>query len=154
MQQLRTRADPSQVRIAALPSVAQLWLSPRLPAIRSATRDITVSITAMETPPNLKREPFDLSVFFEDLPGDPAALELCRDAVFPVCSPEIAAGLEHPADLSHATCLHDAAWSVDWGRWLAVASPEESIDTRGPVFSLYSLAVEEAKNGAGVLIGH
>ena len=154
VQQLRTRADPSQVRIAALPIVAQLWLSPRLPAIRSATHDITVSITAMETPPNLKRELFDLSVFFEDLPGNPAALEPCRDVIFPVCTPETAARLGRPSDLSHVTCLHDAAWSGDWQRWLGVASPDKAIDTRGPIYSLYSLAVEEAKNGAGVLIGH
>jgi len=154
VQLLRTRADPSQIRIAALPSIAQLWLSPRLPAIRSVTQDITVSITAMESPPNLKREPFDLSVFFEDLPGDPAAVELCPDAIFPVCSPAIAAHLKQPSDLSNVTCLHDATWSGDWGRWLAAASPGHAIDTRGPVFSLYSLAIEEAKNGAGVLIGH
>jgi len=154
VQLLRARADPNQVRIAALPSVAQLWLSPRLPAIRSAAKGIAVSITAMESPPNLKRELFDLSLFFEVLPGDPEAMELCRDVIFPVCAPAAAARLEHPSDLSSATCLHDAAWSGDWGRWVGVAGPDDTIDTRGPVYSLYSLALEEAKNGAGVLIGH
>lgn len=154
VQLLRTRADPRQIRIAALPSIAQLWLSPRLPAIRSASPGITVSITAMEWPPNLRREPFDLSVFFEEPPGDPAAVDLCRDVIFPVCAPAVAARLKQPSDLSDATCLHDAAWSGDWGRWLGAADPGHAIDTRGPVYSLYSLALEEAKNGAGVLIGH
>jgi LysR family glycine cleavage system transcriptional activator len=32
---LRTGASQSTINIAALPSVAQLWLSPRLPAIRA-----------------------------------------------------------------------------------------------------------------------
>ncbi len=50
--------------------------------------------------------------------------------------------------------MHDASWANDWERWLGAASPDAAIDTRGPVFSLYSLALEEAKNGAGVLIGH
>ena len=154
VQLLRTRADPNQLRIATLPSIAQLWLSPRLPAIRSAVKGLTISITAMETPPNLKREPFDLSIFFEDLPGDPEAVELCRDVIFPVCTPTLAARLQDPSDLSKVICLHDAAWSGDWDRWLSAADPGHAIDTRGPVYSLYSLAMEEAKNGAGVLIGH
>jgi LysR family glycine cleavage system transcriptional activator len=154
VQLLRTRAAPKQLRIAALPSVAQLWLSPRLPAIRSKAHDITISITAMEWPPNFKREAFDLSIFFEDLPGDPDALEICRDEIFPVCAPELAAGLKMPSDLSTLTCLQDAAWSDDWERWLSHACPGQAIDPRGPVFSLYSLALEEAKNGAGVLMGH
>lgn len=154
VQLLRTRAAPKQIGIAALPSVAQLWLSPRLPAIRSKARDITISVTAMEWPPNFKREAFDLSIFFEELPGDPDAIEICRDEIFPVCAPEVAKALQKPSDLSKAACLRDAAWEDDWERWLSHACPGQSVDTRGPVFSLYSLALEEAKNGAGVLMGH
>jgi LysR family glycine cleavage system transcriptional activator len=52
------------------------------------------------------------------------------------------------------TCLHDANWVDDWSLWIASAMQGEIFDTSGPVFSLYSLAVEEAQNGAGVLIGH
>jgi LysR family glycine cleavage system transcriptional activator len=62
--------------------------------------------------------------------------------------------LQDPSDLAQATCLHDASWREDWARWIAAAMPGRAIDLRGPVFSLYSLAVEEARNGAGVLIGH
>src|SRR5689334_22178144 len=57
-QTLRSEAAPQRVHIAALPAIAQLWLSPRLPALRTAAPDIAVSITAMEAPPNLKRVPF------------------------------------------------------------------------------------------------
>jgi LysR family glycine cleavage system transcriptional activator len=51
-------------------------------------------------------------------------------------------------------CLHDAAWSGDWQAWLDHAAPGVNIAHAGPVYSLYSLALEEARNGAGVLIGH
>lgn len=151
---LRTRAAPKQIRIAALPSVAQLWISPRLPAIRSTAPDVAISVTAMEWPPNLRRELFDLAIFFEDEPISPASIELCRDVIFPVCAPAIAAGLQHPSELSGMTCLHDASWSDDWALWISSALQGEALATQGPVFSLYSLAVEEAKNGAGVLVGH
>ncbi len=154
VQTLRSQAAPDEVRIAALPSIAQLWLSPRLPAIRDKVPDVTISITAAEIPPNLKREPFDLSLFFESGPAPEQAVEICRDVIFPVCAPVMAARLKTHGDLADVTCLHDAAWANDWDRWMDAAGVTPRIETRGPVFSLYSLAVEEARNGAGILIGH
>ena len=149
-QRLRTEALP-HVHIAALPSIAQLWLSPRLPALRSSAPDIAISITAMERPPNLKRVPFDLSIFYRP-PGQGHAL--AEDIIFPVCAPSLAAGLREPADLLSATCLTDATWADDWTTWMKRAAPGLAITPRGPLFSLYALAVTEAINGAGVLMGH
>ena len=154
VQALRARAAPNQVRIAALPALAQLWLAPRLPALRSAAPDVEISITAMEQPPNLKRETFDLAIFFEAVPLGHGSIEVCRDVIFPVCAPALAARLKQPADLAHVPCLQDANWTENWTRWLSAATPKQSLELRGPVFSLYSLALEEARNGAGVLIGH
>lgn len=153
-QTLRRKARPDQVRIAALPSVAQLWLSRRLPRVRAALPGLTISVTAMETAPNLKREPFDLAIFYEDLPASPASTVVCEDVVYPVCAPAIAATLSTPSDLSRAGFLHDETWKADWRRWLDEAAPGLHVDTAGPSFSLYALALEEARNEAGVLIGH
>ncbi len=160
VQVLRAQAAPDQIRVAALPSIAQLWLSPRLPAIRSAVPGITVSIAALESPPNLKREPYDLSLFLEAAPRSDRTIEICRDALFPVCAPSIARRLKTPADLAGETFLHDASWARDWDAWMRAADGADGtfglggIDTSGPVYSLYSLALEEARNGAGILIGH
>lgn len=154
VQILGKRANPKIVRIAALPSIAQLWLSPRFAAIRSAAPEVTLSVTAMESRPNLQLEPFDLSIFFEDTPLSSGMIGLAQDIIFPVCAPEIAKRLHHPRDLANEMFLHDINWSSDWALWLASALPGATLDICGSVFSLYSLAVEEAKNGAGVLIGH
>lgn len=150
-QTLRREAAPQTVHIATLPAVAQLWLSPRLPALRQAAPDITVSITALEHPPNLKRAPFDLCLFYTD-----AGLgeRVMQDRLFPVCAPQVAKTLRSPQDLAGVACLSDAVWAEDWQVWLAQAAPGAAIVPRGPVFSLYALAVEEAVNGAGVLMGH
>lgn len=148
VQTLRNEAIPSAVHIAALPSLAQLWLSPRLPALRAAAPDISISITAMEVPPNLKRAPYDLSLFYD---GD-AKGALARDVIFPVCSPAMAGRLRSPADLSQVSCLSDSTWVDDWTIWSRAAGAD--FKPRGPVFSLYTLAVEETVNGAGVLMGH
>ena len=49
-------------------------------------------------------------------------------------------------------CLADSAWDQDWALWLKAVGG--TVAVRGPVYSLYALAVEEAVNGAGVLMGH
>ncbi|MCZ4280225.1 LysR family transcriptional regulator [Kiloniella laminariae] len=154
VQNLRLRAAPKHIRIAALPSVAQLWLSPRLPEIRREIADITVSITAMETAPNLLREPYDLSIFFEDHPLLPEGIEICRDSIFPVCTAELAKELNNPSDLINFPLIQDTSWSEDWKYWTEANYPDQKIKLEGPVFSLYSLALEETRNSAGILIGH
>jgi len=139
-QKLRLGGRPAEVRIAALPAIAQLWLSPRLPAIREAAPDIAISVFALETPPNMKREHFDLSIFYEAAEGAGAHIDLGPDEIFPVSAPGVGA---------NAPKLFDAAWADDWSHWRGAPTP-----ANGPVFSLYSLAVAEAAAGAGVLIGH
>ncbi|NBE09103.1 LysR family transcriptional regulator [Paragemmobacter ruber] len=146
---LRAAAAPRIVHIATLPAIAQLWLSPRLPALRAAAPDITVSITALEIPPNLKRSPYDLSLFYSDA----AEGRLTQDTLFPVCAPSLAARLKTPQDIAHHPCLSDATWSDDWQLW-AQTLPDPPHIPQGPTFSLYALAVEECVNGAGLLIGH
>ena len=152
-QTLRREGAASEVRIAALPSIAQLWLSPRLPAIRAALPGTAVSVTAMESAPNLVRDPYDMAVFFADTTPT-GAISLGRDIIYPVCAPDIANRLKTPDDLDGYTLIHDASWKDDWESWLSAAAPGLAFDTSGPAYSLYALAVEEARNGAGILIGH
>lgn len=145
---LRVLALPQEVHIATLPAIAQLWLSPRLPALRREAPEISVSITALEAPPNLKRSQHDLSLF----PAVSGGRLVAEDALFPVCSPALAARLQRVEDLGSVPCLSDTAWDQDWETWLHAVGANVAV--RGPVFSLYALAVEEAVNGAGVLMGH
>ena len=154
VQKLRAEAAPQEIRIAALPAIAQLWLSPRLPELRVSMPEVTVSIAALEQPPNLSREPFDLSIFLEPHPVGVGGIRVCDDVILPVCSHSVASRLKRITDLAGAVFLHDTRWEKDWRIWLDEALPDRKFDTTGPQFSLYSLAVEEAKNGAGVLIGH
>jgi LysR family glycine cleavage system transcriptional activator len=152
--QLRTNGAPREIRIAALPSVAQLWLSPRLPEIRAAMPELSISVTALEQPPNMLREPFDLAIFFEASNTARNSIIIGRDAIFPVCSPAIAHRLKAPTDLAGEVFLHDTAWHDDWKIWLSKIAPKENLHKSGPAFSLYALAIEECKNGAGILMGH
>ncbi len=149
-QSLRTLAPNPEIHIAALPSIAQLWLPARLGKLREKRPDLNVSVTAMERPPSLSRELFDLSVFFSVPAETPDQIVLAEDEILPVCSPRIADGL----DLETAQLLHDQTWQADWSMWSEATGVSVGDPQRGPRYSLYALAVEEAKSGAGVLMGH
>jgi LysR family glycine cleavage system transcriptional activator len=154
---LTSAARPGQLAIAALPAIATLWLAPRLAAIRAAFPDIMVSITAMEAPPNLHREPYDLALFrIADADPVQGATRLQPDRITPVCSPAIAPDVREAAEswLRRQTLLHDSVWQTDWPDWLRVAGLDDIAPGDGPRFSLYGLAVQAAQQGAGVLIGH
>lgn len=155
IQDLRTGHEGRALTIAALPCIAQLWLSPRLAVLQAAFPELQISVSAMEQPPDPRREPHDLALFYlgpEALPID--ALTLGPDMILPVCAPALARTLTSVSDLARATLLHDAVWREDWRRWLAFTGGIGTIDpTRGPSFSLYSLALDAALSGSGVLMG-
>lgn len=155
VQTLRNNAVPTDIRIAALPAVAQLWLSPRLPRLRERMPEISISITALESPPNLRREPYDAAVFYCEMADIGEQIDLGADRIYPVCAPHLKSQLQKPSDLLKVSCLADAVWDRDWDIWLREAGKNSlSGQINGPVFSLYSLAVQEAVSGAGVLMGH
>lgn len=148
MQAVRAAARPAEARIAALPAIAQLWLSPRLPAIRAAHPGSAISVHALERAPDLTREAYDLAIFPEPAPGAAETRDGPAMTATPVVAPALAARIGAEADLLALPRLTDAAWADDWSLWAPDAPTAD-----GPVFSLYALAVEEAANGAGVLMG-
>jgi len=154
---LKDQPQAAKISIAALPAVAQLWLTPRLPRLYKALPDVEISISALEQPPNLNRDLYDLSLFLTEPNAAGDVVELSTDVMLPVCSPALLTGpvsLSKPADLAHHILLHDATWADDWTRWLATADLTAVDPTSGPKYSLYSLAVQAAIDGAGVLMGH
>jgi LysR family glycine cleavage system transcriptional activator len=152
---LRGAAPREQVSIAALPAIAQLWLSPRLPKVRTTFPRLSPSIHALEMPPDLRRELFDCAIFLvRDAPPGCRMVPIGDDVIFPVCTPEVARSLASPADLAKAPLLRDTRWTGDWDCWLSAAAVQGVRTDGGPAFSLYSMAVQAALDGAGVLMGH
>lgn len=151
---LRDVTDTPVVHIAALPSVAQLWLSSRLPRLRAENPSCLFSVTALESPPNLLRDMFDWSLFFEPLSKASDGIVIETDVVFPVCTPEIAASIRSINDLEPHMLLMDDTWAEDWDTWSAEEGFTLSTTQRNVRFSLFALALEECRNGAGILMGH
>lgn len=154
VQALREKATTKSLRIAALPAVAQMWLSPRLQKIRDILGVETVSVSAMERRPNLKREPYDMSFFYEENSEKGPLFQLEEDTIFPVCAPALARNIGSAHDLKGQNLLHDAGWRADWQIWFEKAAPDVRCAIQGPTFSLYDIAIKEAVSAAGILIGH
>lgn len=143
-----------EVHLATLPSLAQIYVSPRLSSVRKNLPDVRISVTALEKPPNLGREMYDISLFLRH-PAEvasPHVLEM--DEIYPVAAPDVAAHLTGRADFADVPLLHDRTWSDDWSLWAGSAGVDIGPITRGAHYSLYAVALEEAKAGAGVLMGH
>lgn len=152
VQELKASHAGRALAIAALPCIAQLWLSPRLPALQQAFPGLPISISAMEEPPAGRHDSFDLALFY--LAKPPAdALALGEDSLFPVCTPALARALRTPSDLTGQTLLHDAVWRSDWARWLRHVGADGIDAGRGSSYSLYALALDAALGGGGVLVG-
>lgn len=149
-QYLRNLSPSVEIHIAALPSVAQLWLPTRLGRIRNTWPDMKFSVTAMETSPRLSRDLFDLSVFIAEPDGAADQIVIAEDVIFPVCAPELAESFYYES----TPLLHDQTWHDDWRRWSEETGTLISDPNKGPKYSLYGLAVEEAKSGAGALMAH
>ena len=111
-------------------------------------------MTPLEHPPNLIRDPYDLSIFFRQTDEYQHGFEICRDSIFPVCTPTLAANLGEPSDLSGLMFIHHSSSMGDWQQWLEFAAQGLKINASGPAFPLYSLALQETENGAGIMIGH
>lgn len=150
VRELRHHAAPRKVHIVTSPALAQLWLAPRLLHLRAALSEVDISVTALEEPPDLKRTPFDLCVFYA--PPDPARIELGAESLLPVCAPALAEGLAEPADLAKVMCIADVVWQ-DWRIWIDAVKLDNRVVPTGPGFSLYAVAVQAALAGAGVLMG-
>jgi LysR family transcriptional regulator, glycine cleavage system transcriptional activator len=154
---LRQLGGPRPLHLAASPAVAQLWLRPRLARLKSTLGGAQISVTAIESPPDLEREMFDAAIFFlsdgEVLHGA-TVTPIEEDILTPVCAPTVAARLATPDDLAGQTLLHDSMWRADWSRWLASVQGPIGLAEAGPVYSLYSMGVDAALASEGVLMGH
>lgn len=150
VQKMRAGVRGRVIHIATLPSIAQLWLSPRLPLIRKEFPEVTISVTAMETMPNLLRDTFDFGIFFSDRGQTETLFHIEKDELFPVCAPEFSTRFNRVNQLEAQELISDSMWDDDWSIWLE----KPDYVHNGPSYSLYSLAVQEVINGAGVMIGH
>jgi LysR family glycine cleavage system transcriptional activator len=150
---LRARDGETPLVLSTLPSIAKLWLSPRMKRLHDALPDVTVEVRTSRALADLHADGVDVALRVGQgrWPGLRAEL-LFDEYVFPVCSPEFFKSHPQLDDARIATVpliLED----VDlWPAWFKAAGVDAPAHIRGPVFDDSAMTVEAAADGLGVAL--
>jgi putative choline sulfate-utilization transcription factor len=161
LEAIGSRPQHEVLQVATDFAFAAYWLMPRLHRFHEANPDIDVSIVTSDRTMNMLRSEVDIAIAFGDgrfKHGE--AMLLFREEVFPICSPRLLAGRDHPMPvdaLAELPLLHlkpevRTRW-FDWSalfRELGIAQPPGSGMLR---FDNYTLLIQAAIAGQGVAIG-
>jgi LysR family glycine cleavage system transcriptional activator len=162
VEKVRAQSSGGLLTVSAAPSFAGKWLVTRLDGFRRAHPEIDVRIDASNTLTDFERDNVDVGIrygrgVYPGLRSD----RLLSESVFPVCSPKLMRGpraLRTPRDLARHTLLHIdmpvmGETEPTWEMWLLAAGAHGVDWTRGPRFSVSSMAIETAIAGQGVALG-
>jgi len=152
---LRARDGGGSLVLSTLPSIAKLWLGPKLGRLQEAMPGVMVELRTSRELANLTTDGVDvaLRVGLGQWPGLRAEL-LFEEYVFPVCSPQFLA--RHHAQ----GCIDDEIARGPliledvnlWPAWFEAAGVRAPIPLRGQVFDDSALCVEAAAAGLGIAL--
>jgi LysR family glycine cleavage system transcriptional activator len=146
-------ASPSHLTISMMPSMASLWLAPRLTALRSALPDTALNILTTRELADLEAGEADVAIRFGggDWPRVNSRL-LFRETIFPVASPDFAERhqVAAPADLAHAPLLLPDY--PPWSLWFEAAGVPPTDTLKGLRVDDASLALKAAASGLGAVL--
>jgi len=155
-QRLTQQDETGILTVSALPSLASIWLVPRLNRFLEANPDIQVRLDASEQLVDFQTGDVDVGIRYGrgDYPGLHTERLMTED-IFPVCAPSLPTPdrpLTRPEDLRHHTLLHDDL-RLDWRMWLMAAGVEGVDPTRGLTFNASDIVIRAAIEGQGVALG-
>lgn len=158
VEQIRAFGKSEVLTISVSPSFGAMWLVPRLELFRIRHPDIEIRLDGTDRRVDLARDDADVALRYG--PGGYSGVRVDRlfgQANTPVCSPELLDGehpLRTPDDLRHHTLLH-VDWKdaeASWRMWLLAAGLDDIDPTRGPRFTLETMAVQAAVDAQGVAL--
>ncbi|UUX48148.1 LysR substrate-binding domain-containing protein [Nisaea acidiphila] len=145
----------SVVTLSMLPSVAALWLAPRLEAFAEAHPEIDLRVSASRHLVSFEAEGIDLAIRYGtgNWPGVTAEF-LASETVRPVCTPDYARriGIGQPSDLLKATLIHPDT-EEGWSAWFVAAGVVVDAVPSGPRFSDDTAALNAVLGHQAVFLG-
>jgi DNA-binding transcriptional LysR family regulator len=151
--ELSTRRALGTTRISALPSIARLWLMPRLAALEARAGG-TIEVISEHRLVRLEEREADLAIRFGNGTWSGVVSQpMFNDRIVPAASPEVAAALTNcdADDLIRQTLIVDGD-GADWRQWCRFAGvryTETGIRRR---FLDYDLAIDAARQGLGIIL--
>ena len=148
-----TRDQEGVLTITAAPDFASRWLVPRLSRFTQAHPQVELHFVSTAAILDLARDDIDLGVRMGRGGWPNVAAELLiGQAIFPACTPALAARLATPADLAHVPVLRDNGVMVGWSDWFAGIGAPLPSGLAGPAFTDPLLGFEAALAGQGVIL--
>jgi LysR family glycine cleavage system transcriptional activator len=143
-----------------LPSVASLWLMPKVLQIMEQHPDLEIRVEASHSVVDFSLSRCDASISFGKQDTSLNHDFLFQDDVHLVASPSLINGiaqgdldalLEKP--MIHIDWGDDNAFLPNWQDWLTAAGYPHRQPNKGPQFNLSSMAIDAAIQGKGLLLG-
>lgn len=160
-ERLLKRQRGEVLSVSVSPNFAAKWLVPRLKRFSDLHPGIDLRVRAQSLHVDFATDDIDLAVRHSDgtAPGL-HAVQLCREELFPVCSPKLLTGRKSrhgPLDLSRQTLIHvddSQGWAnrQGWKQWLDFAGISGVDSSRGLVLDQASMAIDAAVDGQGVAL--
>jgi LysR family transcriptional regulator, glycine cleavage system transcriptional activator len=155
---LNRRGGRQKITVAVSPSVAALWLMPRLQRFFTSAPEIDVSISTVMAQGDFDDGLFDVSICNTDDHPSREVDYLMDEQIIPVCSPALLShsGLRPEDALAELPLIHDDKASdqfPNWRRYFEATQSATRDVNSGLRFNQSSLAIEAAINGHGILLG-
>ena len=155
--QLFPGARDHVVTVQCTPSVATLWLIPRLGRLHAAHPNIDLRIVTLASGRGGAGAGLGDIEIATLVPGaaGPNCRELMTARIAPVCAPSLlrTGRLSQPADVLQFDLLHVLGYRDDWNRWFRNAGLSDQKVPGGTSFDGLLMALEAAVNGDGIMLG-
>lgn len=141
--------------VSVIPSLAECWFMPMF----ADAAPLAIDLRVENDPVDFAASEIDLRIFYgsASYPGL-QVMPLFRDAVLPMCSPEVAQRLTIAAVpdemLIHTSWGQDFASHPSWDEWFGRYQPGRRVDpSKGHRVGSSQLALDFARRGLGVALG-
>ncbi|WP_187640355.1 LysR substrate-binding domain-containing protein [Bosea sp. F3-2] len=167
------RRDRATLTVSVLPTVASVWLMPRLHHFTSQHPEIELRVVSSIEPADLLAHDADVAIRVGRLPGrhyernQPRielsmltrwdgvhADELFPDRLVPVCSPDLIGetGIT-PADLARWPLIHTSTRRHAWPDWLKAHGVRAAVEIEQTLqFGHFFMSLDAARQGRGIAL--
>lgn len=157
-QQIARTKDSFKFILRVSASFGVIWLGPRIASFVAQNPLWDLHIDATPELTDFEKENVDLDVRYGHKYSSGLYCEpIIHDAVLPMCSPEYRPYINNKKGcvvtmLQECRLIHTVKSRISWDKWLKVNEIKD-VDTRsGLRFDRSSMALQSAKNGAGIVL--
>lgn len=149
---IRAANATGRLRLSVLPSVARLWLIPRLPALQGNPPDLSIRLLTEHRVASLDKREADLAIRVGTgvWPGVDARL-LLPETLVPIAIPDVASKVTDAASIAELPLLQDGD-GKDWRFWFRAAGIRYRPQRGERRFDDYDLTLAAAEAGLGIAL--